>query len=103
MIIGDQKMTRTRKTHTADFKAKIALEAIRQQKTLNEITSEYGVHSTQITRWKKQALDALSAAFSCQREQNSEDRQLEIDELHRQLGQAISERDWLKKKSATLL
>jgi transposase len=55
-------MARVRKNHTKDFKTKVAIEAIRQQKTLNELTSEYGVHATQINQWKKQALAVIPEA-----------------------------------------
>ena len=95
-------MATVRKKHTAEFKAKVALEAIRQQKTANELTAEYGVHATQITAWKKQALAAIPASFSGQLENARADRQAEIDELHRQIGQLIAERDWLKKKSSSI-
>ncbi len=92
-------MARVRKNHNADFKKKVALEAIKQQKTINQITSEYGVHATQVNNWKKLATDAISQAFVSGRKRTAENRQGEIDELHRQLGQVIAERDWLKKKS----
>jgi transposase len=92
-------MTAVRKQHNADFKKKVALEAIKQQKTINQITSEYGVHATQVNTWKKVATDAIMRAFVGEKHRAAQDRQHEIDELHRQLGQAIAERDWLKKKS----
>jgi len=95
-------MTGIRKRHTADFKSKVALEAIRQQQTTNELTTKYGVHATQINAWKKQALSAIPATFRSGREPEARDRQAEIDELHRQLGQVVAERDWLKKKSLLL-
>lgn len=95
-------MAGTRKRHTTDFKSKVALEAIRQQQTTNELTAKYGVHATQINLWKKQALEAIPASFKGKAEREQPDRQAEIDELHRQLGQVIAERDWLKKKSLQL-
>ena len=52
-------MGNVRKRHTAEFKVKVALEAIRQRKTTNELTTEYGVHATQVSTWKKQALAAI--------------------------------------------
>ena len=88
-------MANVRKRHTAEFKAKVAVDAIRQQKTANELTAEYGVHATQVNQWKKQAL----AAFSGKREKAQAGQQGEVDELHRQIGQLVAERDWLKKKS----
>lgn len=92
----------TRKRHSADFKSKVAIAAIRQHQTTNELTTKYGVHATQINNWKKQALTAIPAAFKGKHEREQQDRQAEIDELHRQLGQVIAERDWLKKKSLQL-
>ena len=61
-------MATVRKRHTAEFKAKVAVEAIRQQKTTNELTAEYGIHATQINAWKKLALAAIPQAFSSQKE-----------------------------------
>ncbi len=95
-------MATVRKRHTAEFKAKVAVEAIRQQKTANELTGEYGIHATQINAWKKQALAAIPVAFSSKQGKTRDDRQAEIDELHRQIGQLIAERDWLKKKSSAI-
>lgn len=91
-----------RKRHTAEFKTKVALEAIRQHKTQSELTSEYGVHATQINTWKKQALSAIPDAFSSRKDKAQENQQAIIDELHRQLGELVAERDWLKKKSLSL-
>ena len=93
-------MANVRKNHTTEFKTKVAIEAIRQQKTVNELTSEYGVHATQINLWKKQALAVIPEAFSGKKEKARDNQQQDIDELHRQIGQLIAERDWLKKKSS---
>lgn len=95
-------MVGTRKRHSAEFKSKVALAAIRENQTVNELTTKYGVHATQINTWKKQALTAIPTAFQGKQERDRQDRQAEIDELHRQLGQVVAERDWLKKKSLQL-
>lgn len=95
-------MASVRKKHTAEFKAKVAVEAIRQQKTTNELTVEYGIHATQINTWKKQALAAIPEAFSSKRVKEQGNQQAAIDELHRQIGHLVAERDWLKKKSSAL-
>ncbi len=55
-------MTKVRKRHNAEFKSKVAVEAIKEQKTINELTAEYGVHATQISNWKKQALAVMTPA-----------------------------------------
>lgn len=93
-------MASVRKTHTTAFKIKIALEAIKQQKTVNQLTAEHGIHASQINTWKKQALDIIPEAFSSKRDKAQKDQHAEVDELHRQIGQLIAERDWLKKRSA---
>lgn len=95
-------MANVRKRHSAEFKAKVAIEAIKQHKTLNELTAEYAVHATQIHNWKKQALEAIPTAFVTHKQATGQDQQALIDELYRQLGQVVAERDWLKKKSSTL-
>jgi len=95
-------MATVRKKHTAEFKAKVAVEAIRQQKTTHELTAEYGIHATPTNAWKKLALAAIPAAFSSQREKGAESQQTAIDELHRQSGQRVAERDGLKKKSSAM-
>jgi transposase len=95
-------MASVRRRHTAEFKAKVAVEAIRQQKTANELTTDYGIHATQINTWKQQAMAAILEAFSNKRVKEQENQQGEIDELHRQIGQLIAERDWLKKKSSSI-
>lgn len=95
-------MANVRKRHGADFKSRVALEALRQQRTINEMTAEYGVHATQMNNWKKQALEAIPAAFSNKREREQRHQQSEIDELHRQIGQLVAEKEWLQKKSTRL-
>lgn len=93
-------MANVRNQQTAEFKTKVAVEAIRQQKTTNELTAEYGIPATQVNPWRKQALAAIPEAFSNKRGKAAEAQQAEIDALHRQLGQLIAERAWLKKKSS---
>ena len=95
-------MANMRKRHTAEFKAKVAVEAIRQQKTTHELTAEYGIYATPINAWKKLALAAIPQAFASQKEQGQQSQQAKIDELHRQIGQLVAERDWLKKKSSAM-
>ncbi len=92
-------MGTVRKRYDAAFKARVALEAIRGERTTAEIASETGVHPNQISKWKKQALDELPDIFSGgrkKREQNTEELE---SELYKQIGQLKVELDWLKKKS----
>lgn len=87
-----------RRVHPPAFKAKVALEAIKEHKTIAELSSIYGVHSTQITKWKRKALDFIQQIFSEKFvEQAKRDDEL-ISELYKQIGKLQVERDWLKKK-----
>ncbi len=93
-------MGNIRKNHSALFKAKVALEATKEQKTLNELASAYGVHQVQISKWKNELLDALPAVFS--KKQSTAKWNRERDDLHRQIGEVTVERNWLKKKLQSL-
>jgi transposase len=93
-------MTSSPKKYSSDFKAKVALEAIKGQKTINEISSEYGVHSTQITQWKKQVLDELPEIFSRSGSERAKSEEALIASLYQQIGQLKVETDFLKKKSS---
>jgi transposase-like protein len=85
-----------RKRHSAEFKAKVALEAAKEIKTLNELASQYGVHSAQISQWKTQLLKNMAELFSTQKK--NADHTKKLDELYRQIGEVTVERDWFKKK-----
>ncbi len=85
-----------RKKHTAEFKAKVALEAAKEIKTLNELASQYGVHSGQISQWKSHLMENLSGIFITHKKHESHTKK--FDELYRQIGEVTVERDWLKKK-----
>lgn len=88
-----------RRKHSAQFKAKVAIDAIKGEKTVAEISSFYGIHSNQISKWKKQALESLPGVFSKKRERENKDREVFEDELYKQIGQLKVELDWLKKNS----
>ncbi len=107
-------MTTRRRQHSGEFKAKVvpgsspgqALEAIRGERTINEIAAEYGVHPIQITQWKKvapgsspgQALEALPKLFSSRRGSKEKEGEALRDALYQQIGQLKVELDWLEKK-----
>ncbi len=95
-------MGKVRKNHDAAFKARIALEAIKGEKTIAQLASECGVHPNQIGQWKKRLLKELPGVFSGKRKKEEKDRGELEDELYRQIGQLKVERDWLKKKSDLL-
>jgi transposase-like protein len=92
-------MKKQRKSYTAAFKAKVALEAIKGQRTTNEIASAYEVHPNQVTQWKKQAVSQLSEIFSNGRARADAAEEDLRNLLYQQIGQLKVELDWLKKKS----
>ena len=89
-----------RKHYTAKFKTQVALSAIREEKTLSELSSEFGVHANQIVRWKKEFLNRAEEIFSREADKHTQDAEVREAELYRQIGQLKVELDWLKKKSA---
>ena len=91
-----------RKRHDAAFKAKVALEAVKGEKTIAELSSEFGVHAN-IGHWRKQLLRELPSLFSDRRRKQDRDQEDLVSELYRQIGQLKVELDWLKKKSQMLL
>jgi putative transposase len=95
-------MGKIRKNHDAGLKARVALEAIKGEKTIAQLASEYGVHPNQIGQWKKRLLKELPGIFSGKRKQEEKDRGELEAELYRQIGQLKVELDWLKKKSDLL-
>lgn len=90
-------MTTQRRRFTADEKARVALEAIKGQRTTNEIASQYGVHPTQIAEWKKQALARLPELFAKSARSGEADLDAATAPLYQQIGQLKVELDWLKK------
>lgn len=90
-----------RKKHTSQFKAKVAIEAIRERKTTSQLASQFEVHGTQIAQWKKQALELLVEGFKG-RSGKKQDGEISADQLYCQIGQLKVELDWLKKKSGLI-
>ncbi|HWR21125.1 MAG TPA: transposase, partial [Verrucomicrobiae bacterium] len=76
-----------RKRHNAAFKAKVALEAIKEERTLAQLSSDYGVHANQIGQWRKQLLEQLPTVFSERRKAGEQAREEQEAELYRQIGQ----------------
>ena len=98
-----------RKQYDGRFKAQVAIEAIKNQQTVAQIASEYGVHPNQVSQWKKQVLDQLPQLFTNGRSKAAADTDQLVDELYRQIGQLSDksrpgkvELDWLQKKTQLL-
>jgi len=90
-------MKTTRKRYSADFKAKVALEAIRGDLTLAELAAKHGIHHTIIATWKRQAIEGMSATFSGASEVVKAANEADLDKLHAKIGQLVVERDFLAK------
>jgi transposase len=90
---------KTRRKIDAGLKAKIALEALREEATVANLAQRYQVHPNQIYAWKKQLLDQAAHAFESGNGDGAADREREIERLHAKIGQLIVERDFLAKRS----
>lgn len=91
-----------RKTFTTKFKAKVAIEALKGHRTVNQIAAEYDVHPSQVNGWKKQLLEGSDDIFSKGKKQQAENAEEEKDKLYSQIGRLKVEVDWLKKKTGHL-
>ena len=91
-------MGSTRKNYPASFKVKVALAALKGDKTLAQLASEFGVHSHQIQQWKKRLLSDAATIFSSRRSRTEREAEELQAELYRQIGQLKVELDWLKKR-----
>ena len=94
-------MTKKAKQYSAQEKARVAMEAIKGDLTMSQISSQYGVHATQVARWKKEALESMVTGFQTKAKAVDTSQSDVISKLYEQIGQLTVERDWLKKKSAT--
>jgi transposase len=94
-IVSEKK----RKMFSGEFKAKVALEAIRGVKTVNEIAQEFGVHPTQVGLWKKELQDQAASLFEVKRGTKPVDSSASPERLYSEIGRLKMELDWLKKKS----
>ncbi len=91
--------TKQRRNFSAEFKARIALEAIKEQRTVQEIAAHYGVHPNQVTNWKRQVIEVLPQVFADHRLRGNESEETLKAALYQQIGQLQVQLDWLKKKS----
>jgi len=92
-------LNKKRRRHSSDFKFRIALEAVKGEKTISQLAGEYNVHPTQITTWKKQLLSQGSTIFTRPNDRQQRDQQERETELYEQIGRLKMELEWLKKKA----
>ena len=91
---------RTRRKFSADFKAKVVIEALKERSTMEELARKYELHPNQITMWKREFLDNAAAAFSTESDLSDEkkDQEAVVEKLYSQIGHLKVENDFLKKK-----
>ena len=92
-------MTGKRKRYSAEFKAKVAMEALRGELTTAQLATKHGVHQTLIGDWKRQAVEGLVTVFSGSAEAKEGMREEDVEKLHAKIGQLVVERDFLAKAS----
>lgn len=91
-------MNKAKRTkHSSDFKAKVALAALKEESTITEIAVKFGVHPNQVGQWKRRAVEGLADVFSGRTGQESTDQEAKVKELHAKIGQLQVERDFLAK------
>ena len=96
------RMKGKRRRHDAGFKARVALEALKGQKTTQQIAAEYDVHPTQVSDWKKTLLEGVGNAFEGKGSAEKEDFEAEREKLHSKIGELTVKLDFLEKKSKQL-
>ncbi len=94
-------MVGKRKRYSADFKAKVALEALRGELTTAQLATKHGIHQTMVSEWKKQAVEGLTTVFSGRSEaqETAKSAEVEVEKLHAKIGQLLVERDFVAKAS----
>ena len=95
-------MGEARKRHSGAFKAQVAVAAIRGDRSMAELSGEFGVHPTAINRWKRQVLDLLPSILSGKVDSKEKEGDELVSRLYQEIGQLKVELDWLKKKSSIL-
>jgi transposase len=89
---------KSRRKFSADFKAKVVLEAFKERSTIEELARKYELHPTQINTWKREAIANMASVFSGEKAEGSSDIEQQTEKLYSQIGQLKVENDWLKKK-----
>lgn len=90
-------MKKTRRKFSAAFKAKVAIEALKEQKTLAQLAKQFELHPNQISQWKQELQSQSAQIFSSKRKKEQEEEQIPTKELYAKIGQLEMERDFLKK------
>jgi len=92
-----------KKHYTAEFKAQVVMEILKEEKTVSQISAEYGIHSSQLYKWKDQVLIGLPNLFNEQAEKHQREKeeewQKEREALYAEIGRLTTEKTWLEKKS----
>jgi transposase len=94
-------MANTRKKHSASFKAKVGLAAVREEGTIAELSSKYGVHANQVSQWRKAVLDGAVALFEKEKKavRDEASDKAKLAALHEKVGQLVMERDFFRERS----
>lgn len=89
-----------RKQYSPQFKAKVVQEILREEKSISQLSSEYGVHVTQLRKWKRKVLDGLPDLFRAEQHKNDEIKKLSTEQecLYAEIGRLTTQLNWLKKK-----
>ena len=90
-----------RKSYSAEFKAQAVIEMLKEEKTMAELASQYGVHATMLHRWRKAATEALPEVFreGAKEAARAKEHEDQVDQLYREIGRLTTQLEWLKKKS----
>jgi len=93
-----RQTTNKRRRHSAEFKTKVVLAALREDKTQSQLASEYGIHPLQIAQWKRVAVESLPEVFGLQRSRTAAEQEELERQLYERIGRLETELTWLKKK-----
>jgi len=91
---GGSKMGKTRKSFSKEFKAKVAFEALKGDRTMAELSNEFGVHASQITKWKKELANGITGIFAGKGDPDEKSKDKLIEELYKRIGQIEVENNW---------
>jgi transposase-like protein len=93
-------MSRKRKQHSTGLKAKVALAAVKGDRTTSELAGKFQVHPTQVSQWKRELLEGAEEVFGRDRGREAQDQEALVADLYEQIGRLRMELEWLKKEAA---